>query len=217
LGWNTNIIRMAARLSLLSTLLLTACSVVGVRSGTEEPAYTVIGHQGPAEIRQYAPRIAAETTVETTSEVTARGIGFRRLAGYIFGANTTKTSIGMTAPVAQSSEKIAMTAPVAQDRTPAGWTIRFFMPAEYKLDTLPEPKDPAVRLITVPGQTIAVVRFTGSTAPDAVARQQSKLLTALANGKWQAAGPPVVWFYDPPWTLPFLRRNEVAVGVQPAG
>ena len=28
-----------------------------------------------------------------------------------------------------------------------------------------------------------------------------------------SGGDPVVWFYDPPWTLPPLRRNEVAVRV----
>jgi hypothetical protein len=123
----------------------------------------------------------------------------------------------MTAPVAQSSETIAMTAPVAQDHTPDGWTIRFFMPAHYTMETLPKPNDPSVRLVAVPGQTMAVIRFTGSTAPEAIASHQAELQQALATGTWRADGPPVAWFYDPPWTLPFFRRNEVAVPVQPAG
>jgi hypothetical protein len=208
---------MPGKPSLLATLLLTGCSVVGVRTGTEEPHYTVIGHQGPAEIRRYDARIAAETTVDTTDEIAARGTGFRRLAGYIFGANTTRTSIAMTAPVSQASEKIAMTAPVATNHDASGWTIRFFMPAGSTLETLPQPKDPAIRLVPIAPQTSAVIRFTGSTGPDAVATQQALLLNTLADGPWQPEGQPVAWFYDPPWTLPFFRRNEVAVPVQPAG
>jgi hypothetical protein len=203
--------------SILSSLVLGACSVVGVRDGTEEPRYTVIGRQGPAEIRQYGPRIAAEVTIATPSEVQARGDGFRTLAGYIFGANTGRASIAMTPPVAQSSETIAMTAPVSQDRTPQGWTVRFFMPAKYTMETLPKPKDPAISLVTVPGQTMAVIRFTGTTAPDAVATHQAELLAALKTGPWRPDGMPAAWFYDPPWTIPFLRRNEVAVAVVPAG
>ncbi len=173
----------------------------------------MIGHVGTVEIREYGPRTAAETTVQD-DEVAARGDGFRRLAAYIFGANTAKQSIAMTAPVAQSSETIAMTAPVDQRRDAAGaWTIRFFMPAQFTLDTLPKPNDPSVRLVSVPPQTYAVLRFTGSTAPDAVAARTSELLQTLAQGPWHTTGPTLAWFYDPPWTLPFLRRNEVAVPV----
>ena len=207
--------------AVLSGLLLGACSVVGVRSGTEEPGYRVLAQTGPAEIREYGPRIAAETTV-TGDEVAARSAGFRRLAGFIFGDNTTKGSIAMTAPVAQAAnrpanETIAMTAPVAQDRTPAGeWTIRFFMPAHYTLDSLPRPNDPAVRIVPVPPQTFAVLRFSGSIGPDAVARRQAELTQALAGTAWRVTGPPLAWFYDPPWTIPFLRRNEAAVPVERA-
>jgi hypothetical protein len=208
---------MAGKLfSVLTSLALGACSVIGVREGTEEPAYAVLGHEGAVEIRQYADRIAAETTV-AGDEISARGEGFRRLAGYIFGANTTRTSIAMTAPVAQAAEKIEMTAPVGQDRTAGGdWIIRFFMPARFTLETLPRPSNDSVRLVSVPGETMAVLRFSGSTGPEAVAAQQRALVDTLAGGRWIATGQPVAWFYDPPWTIPALRRNEVAAPVQPA-
>ena len=102
--------------ALLSGVLLAACSVIGVRAGTEEPKYDVVARQGTGasevEIRRYAPRLAAETTVAAASETAARSEGFRRLAGYIFGGNRGQAKIAMTAPVAQSPEKIAMTAPV---------------------------------------------------------------------------------------------------------
>jgi hypothetical protein len=151
----------------------------------------------------------------------ARSEGFRRLAGYIFGGNTTGAKVAMTAPVAQSSasgpaasQTIAMTAPVSQDRDAEGrWVVRFFMPAKYTLATLPTPNDARVRLVEVPPATMAVLRFTGSTSADAVAERQADLQAAVKDSQWQIAGPMLAWFYDPPWTIPALRRNEVAVAV----
>ena len=199
-------------LAALSSVGLAACSVVGIRE-TQEPAFTVIGQAGPAELRQYGPRVAAETTV-SADEIGARSAGFRRLAGYIFGGNTSKAQIAMTAPVAQASETIAMTAPVAKAKVADGaWLVRFFMPAGSTLETLPTPSDPAVKLVPVPAETVATLRFTGSTSPDAVREQQAALLKALSGSVWTPTGTVTAWFYDPPWTLPFLRRNEAVVTV----
>ena len=207
---------MAKILSLLSGLALGACSIVGVRAGTEEPHYEVTAHVGEVEIRSYASRLAAETSV-SADEMSARSAGFRRLANFIFGGNRSQETIEMTAPVGQSvagSETIAMTAPVEQDRDAAsGSVIRFYMPAKFTRATLPEPTDPAVRIVEVPAQTVAVLRFTGSTAPDAVAEEKAKLIQALIGSEWMPQGDPFAWFYDPPWTLPFLRRNETGVVV----
>ena len=204
-------------LALLSGLVVTACSAVGVRSGTEEPAYTVdttIGATGgEIEIRTYGPRLVAETFVEGDEE-TARNAGFRRLAAYIFGGNTARQDIAMTAPVAQTSEPIAMTAPVAQESVAAGrWRVRFFMPARYTMATLPRPNDLDVQIAEIPAQQVAVLRFSGDRSAAAVAVQQQRLLAALASTPWRAAGTPSAWFYDPPWTLSWLRRNEVSVPV----
>ena len=198
-------------MSLLGTLLVSACSVVGIRSGTEEPRFTVIERIGDAEVRQYAPRVAAETIVPGSAEA-ARGEGFRRLAGYIFGGNDGGARIAMTTPVAQADagQRIAMTAPVAEAPAgPAGWSIRFFLPAD--LADPPAPRDARVRIVTVPAETVAVLRFTGIATDSAIATQRTRLMTSL--GSWTADGPPMTWFYDPPWTLPPLRRNEVAVPV----
>jgi len=212
---------VASVLAALAALVLAGCSVVGVRSGTEEPRYSVVervrGVEG-VEIRRYAPRLAAETVV-AAGEEEARNVGFRRLAGYIFGDNRASETIAMTAPVAQEaadSEKIAMTAPVAQAPAPGaggGWVIRFFMPAKYTAGTLPVPTDPQVSIVEVPEETVAVRKFSGSRSPQAVAREAQILLDALGDSGWRADGPAVAWFYDPPWTLPFLRRNEVAIPV----
>ena len=222
---------------ILITLLAGIGQLVGIRAGTEQPPYEVVGRVGDAEIRRYAPQIAAEAVVEGPVE-TARNEGFRRVAGYIFGDNTAKASVAMTAPVVQGreaaggSQSIAMTAPVVQARAgrseaiamtspvvqqPAGaesWSIQFIMPSKYTLATLPQPNDPRVRLVEIPARTFAVVRFSGLGREDAVARHEKALDAALAGSSWRAVGEPVTWYYDPPWTVPFLRRNEVARPVE---
>lgn len=221
----------------LITLLAGVGQLVGIRAGTEQPPYEVVGRIGDAEIRRYAPQIAAEAVVEGPVE-TARNEGFRQVAGYIFGDNTAKASVAMTAPVVQGrepsggSQSIAMTAPVVQARAgrsesiamtspvvqqPAGaefWSIQFIMPSKYTMATLPQPNDPRVRLVEIPARTFAVVRFSGLGREDAVARHEKALDAALAGSSWRAVGEPVTWYYDPPWTVPFLRRNEVARPVE---
>ena len=130
-------------MALLASLATAACSVIGVRTGTEEPAYTVVGQAGAVEIRHYNARAAAETTVDA-GEMAARSEGFQRLAGYIFGRNAGAAKIEMTAPVAQSVT-VAMTAPVAQD----GPVVRFFLPATLTAATAPRPLDNRVRIVAV--------------------------------------------------------------------
>lgn len=192
-----------------------AGTIVGIRHGTEEPAYTVERRIGDVEIRSYGPRIAAQTAVDADEDA-ARNEGFRRLAGYIFGGNTTKAKIAMTAPVAQQNEKIAMTAPVATERAADGqWVIRFFMPSEYSLESLPTPNDSRVHLVTVPPDRVAVLRFAGMLTNRAVASRTGELLKLLRDNGIEPAGEPMGWFYDPPWTVPLLRRNEVVVSIGP--
>lgn len=194
-------------------------SAVGIRSGTEEPAYDIEEQTHGLEIRKYGPRIAAETTVSGDEE-RSRNTGFRRLAGYIFGGNVSKSKIAMTAPVTQqasedaANEKIAMTTPVSQASASGdSWTIRFYMPSKWTMQTLPTPKDPSVKIVEVPGETRAVLRYSGDRGHRAVAARTAELLNALEDTTWAPDGEPVSWFYDPPWTLPFFRRNEVAVPV----
>jgi hypothetical protein len=189
-------------------LVLAGCSVVGIRSGTEEPKYKVIATLGAVEVRKYSPRLAASTT-EPGDALTARYAGFRRLAAYIFGQN-----IAMTAPVAQA-QNIAMTAPVAQERAEGGWIVTFYMPAKYTVATLPKPVDPGVVIHEVPALTYAVYRFAGIPGAAPVETARVTLLKQLTGSDWVVEGPVVDWFYDPPWTLPWARRNEVAVPVAP--
>ena len=206
---------MLARIAAFAASLMVAgCSMLGDRSSTEEPAFDVVATVGALEIRRYGPRLAAETTLQADEE-TARNQGFRRLAGYIFGGNSGKAEIAMTAPVSQQAgSAIAMTAPVSQARDASGaWVVRFFLPRQWTMTTLPQPNDATVRLVTVPDETVAGLRVTGDRGAGAVAARQAELLRALQDSPWRAAGTPYGWFYDPPWTLPWLRRNEVVVSV----
>lgn len=184
------------------------------RADTEEPRFSVVDKIGVIEVRQYGPRLAAEVIVQGDEE-SARSAGFRQLADYIFGNNTARAEIAMTAPVAQErSEKIAMTAPVSQTRDASGWRVRFFMPSKYTRETLPQPNNPAVQIVEVPAETMAVLRFSNSRSAEAIAKQTAALLRGVDGSRWTVAGAPVTWLYDPPWTLPFFRRNEVAVPVR---
>jgi hypothetical protein len=203
--------------SIVLAFLLSACSVFGVRSGTEQAPYTVVAHLDEnTEVRRYPPQLVAETSVTAPDESSARNKAFRALFDYISGANRSQTKVAMTAPVetAAKAEKIAMTVPVETKAQATGpYVMRFFLPAGYTLETAPQPTNPDVRIFEVPGRTVAVLRFSGSRGSDNVARHQSELDTVLDGSGWRPAGEPFSMFYDPPWTIPFLRRNEVAVPV----
>jgi hypothetical protein len=195
-------------------------STFGINTGTEQPKYEVIERLGNSvEIRRYAPRIAAEATTDVTKSGNPRGEAFRIVAAYIFGANKGKKNIDMTSPVEveTTGEKIGMTAPVEVSKSKKRLTMRFFMPTQYSRDELPEPADSRVRLVDVPSETNAVLRFTGSTDDAAVSARTTELLKLLEETNWTAAGTPTAFFYNPPWTIPFLRRNEITVVVSKRG
>lgn len=203
---------MLSRIAATATQLVEAAGgIVGIRTGTEEPFYLTEGRVGRAEIRRYGPRIAAQTAVSGSGQE-ARSAGFRRLARYIFGGNHRETPM----LVEQRGEQIAMTAPVAQSFHGVDSVIRFYMPSKWSMDTLPEPDDGSITVLEVPGERYAVLRFSGDRSPAAVTAKSAELLTELrdnaaGDSAMQPDGDPVAWFYDPPWTLPMRRRNEVAV------
>jgi hypothetical protein len=192
-----------------------ALSLVGVRV-LEEPAFTVIERLAlDLEVRAYAPRLAAETVIDGATGWEARREGFRRLARYIFGANQAGAGIAMTAPVAaREGTRMAMTVPVAAATDQArAMVMRFFLPRALTADRAPEPTDPRVRLATHPARQMAVLRWAGAIGPDATRAMEQQLLARLAPTRWQPDGAPESWFYDPPSTPFFLRRNEAVVPV----
>jgi hypothetical protein len=181
---------------------------------TEEAAYTVVTTDGAFEIRDYAPHVVAETLVEGNLEE-AGNTAFNRLFRYISGGNRSREKVAMTAPVAQQpqGEKIAMTAPVAQQRVREQWAVSFMMPATYTLETLPAPEDPQVTLRQVPARRIAAVRYSGSWSEKGYLRHKSELESWMRGKGLAAAGEPQWARYNSPFTLWFLRRNEILIPV----
>lgn len=195
----------------------------------EEPAFDLLDKADRIEVRQYRPLIVAEAFVEGDMDA-ASNAGFRLIADYIFGNNRSvrgtpdkpAEKIAMTAPVAiEPAEKIAMTAPVtvepqssASDTMKAGrWRVHFVMPAEYSMATLPRPVNPAVTLREVPGKRYAVLVFSGLAREAKVQENTGELLAWLKARNLKPLAAPQLARYNPPWTLPFLRRNEILVEI----
>ena len=182
---------------------------------TEQPKYTASQQSGAMEVRRYPPMVAAEVQVTGDREA-AVNAGFRLLAGYIFGGNTARQSIAMTAPVIQAprkGESIAMTAPVVQSGSEGAWTVRFIMPSAYTLKTLPVPVNPKVQLVPLAPASFAAIRFSGLAHEDQITRMTQTLEAYMQQRHLKATGPASVARYDPPWTLWFMRRNEILIPI----
>ena len=182
----------------------------------EQPNYRVEKVYGSFEVRVYESTIVAETVV-TGAFGDGTNEGFRRLAGYIFGANDGGRKIAMTAPVGATparGTKIAMTAPVGSEKAPSGWVVTFTMPSSLTIRTLPVPDDARVRLRELPTRRVAAARFSGTWGAERFETISTKLAAdAKGAGLLPAGGPPVFARYDPPWTPWFLRRNEVLIAL----
>jgi len=183
----------------------------------EEPMYTIKEQERNLEIRDYPALVAAEVTV-CGERFAAATSGFRLLAAYIFGGNQRRQQINMTAPVIQSQateELIPMTAPVIQTAPGENqWMIRFMMPSLYSLDTLPTPDDQRVHLITLPPTRFAVIRFPGLAKERDIKNKTSELYAFIAFHHLSCSGSPTLARYNPPWTLWFMRRNEIMIPLQ---
>ena len=207
-----------ALVAVVIILLQSGCSLMGIRS-TEEPNYSVLQNENRFEVREYESLVIAETLVDA-SFADAGNIAFKRLFGYISGDNEAASEISMTAPVMaldenrSGAEKISMTAPVTGQETAQGWRFAFVLPSNYTLATAPIPGNPRVSLRQVPARTVAVVRYTGSWNETAYEENLELLQNWMRQNQLDEDSLPRVAGYDPPWTLPFLRRNEVMIDIK---
>lgn len=199
-------------------LYLVGCSVVGIQSDIEQPPYeVVVSLSEDIEIRQYAKRIAVEATVIAEDSDDVRNAAFRVLFDYISGANLANAEISMTAPVeiTSASQRIEMTAPVESQIGENGtMTMRFFLPKRFTPESAPKPTDDRVRLVLMPEQRFAVLTFSGSRNQQVLSAREEQLRAALKARDINPGISARAFFYDPPWTLPWLRRNEVAIDVK---
>jgi hypothetical protein len=198
-------------------LILVVWSLWGYFSSrVEQASYSVVKKADGYEIRNYPAHIVAQTTVQGTYQDSLNQ-GFRLVAGYIFGGNTKKESIAMTAPVtaqAGASQTIAMTAPVTANVDGNSHTISFGMPRSYTLATLPTPNDSRVKLVQVPAQKMAVLQFSWYATDARVQTMEQQLLADLARDQVTVTGVPQYAGYNAPWTPPWMTRNEVLVEIK---
>jgi len=204
---------MKRMIRIFSTALLMLTGVVDAMA-IEEAPYKVVKTAGIFELRDYAPHILAETVVEGSLE-DAGNKAFRRLFRYISGENRSRDTIAMTAPVSQQpeGEKITMTAPVGQQAVEGKWAVSFMMPASYTLETLPVPTDPGVTLRQVAARRLAAVRYSGLWSEKNYLRYKGELESWLRDNGLTVTGEPVWARYNPPFTLWFMRRNEILIPV----
>lgn len=183
-------------------LLQYACSLLlmgfsNMAHSVEEPSYRLLDQIGHIEIRHYDSVVQASTTLADSGKTSD---GFRRLAGFIFGNNA-------------AEQKISMTAPVQETLGGATTEMAFTMPAAYSMESLPIPNDSRVTLSEIPPRTVAVISFSGWATRGKVDRYQTQLAEMLQSMQIDAIGVPVLNQYNPPWTLPFLRRNEIMLEI----
>ena len=188
-------------------------------SRVEQADYTVIEIKDGYEIREYPAHIVAQTTVKGSYGESMNN-GFRIVAGYIFGGNTKKESIAMTAPVVSQSgkgekisESIAMTVPVVATTEGDSQIISFGMPRSYALETLPTPNDPRVKIVMIPTKKYAVLQFSWYRSDARVKNMQEKLASALVRDGVATKGSTAYAGYNAPWTPPWMNRNEVLVEI----
>jgi hypothetical protein len=199
-------------------LLVITLTFTGAVMATEEPQFSVLEKTPPFELRSYAPMILAEVKVEGDLDE-ASSQGFRLIAAYIFGQNQVSEKIAMTTPVAiegqtPKSAKIAMTSPVSIESNAGQWIVSFVMPAQYTMESLPKPLNSKVQLRQIPAVKRAVINFSGFYNANKVAERTLELEEWMKTKNLQATSAPKFARYNPPWTLPFMRRNEIMIDVR---
>ena len=195
-------------------ILIGAISIGPIMSNVETPGYEVMQSQDKIEIRQFKPMVIAEVKISGHREK-AISEGFRVLADYIFGNNIVQQTIAMTAPVQQqASRKIAMTSPTQLQSEKDSWLVSFVMPSEYSLDTLPKPTNNRINIKRIPSKKFVTITFSGTNSNENLKIHEKKLEKFIRAKNISVTGTSKYAFYNPPWTLPLMRRNEVMIEVQ---
>jgi hypothetical protein len=199
---------------LITAILLLLLTGATTAMATEEAPYTVLKSDDIFELREYPPQILAEIIVDGDLEG-AGNKAFRQLFRYISGDNKSRDKIAMTAPVSQEQkgEKISMTAPVSQQSVQGKWAVSFMMPASYTMKTLPTPDDPNIKLRQIPARRVAAVRYSGFWSEAKYLLHKEKLEKWIKDNRFTVTGEPVWARYNPPFTLWFMRRNEILIPV----
>jgi len=184
---------------------------------TDEPKFTLVLKEDKFEIREYAPKIIAQVKVYGDFD-DASSKGFKILADYIFGNNESidgNSRIEMTAPVEMEavSQKIDMTTPILTEGNNNTWVISFIMPDNFTLATLPKPNNKEIKIISLPREKYAVIVFSGLIRESSYQEKENLLNKFIKEKNLNTSGEIKIARYNPPWTLPFFRRNELMIKV----
>ena len=186
----------------LGTLSLISIIILNKAMAIETPKHTLIKKENGFEIREYEPMIIAKTSVRSDYS-DAASTGFRRIASYIFGANSASMSIEMTAPVLTN-------APDPEDI----YEIQFVMPSEHSMEDLPQPNSQNVTLKKVNLGRTAVLRFGGWATEERASKYKDKLRDLLAANGYTSKETFMVAQYNSPWAIPPFRKNEIIVQIK---
>ncbi len=184
---------------------------------TDEPEYRLLMKEDKFEIREYLPKIVAQVKVFGDFD-NASSKGFKILADYIFGNNVSvdgNSKIEMTAPVEMEpiSQKIDMSKPVLTEGNDNNWIVSFIMPDEFTLATLPKPNNKQIKIFSLPKEKYAVIVFSGLVRESSYLEKENLLIQFIEENKLKTSGEIKIARYNPPWTLPFFRRNELMIKV----
>lgn len=166
----------------------------------EQPFYTVVKTTEEYEIRDYAPMTLASRMMGPKNESLTQRSGrtFNALAGFLFGKNNESMSMEMTSPVFMQKgeeEKMSFVIPKSVD--------------------VPTPTDSSVTIEQVDAVRVAVRQFPGFATNKEVDLQKSELVQALAADGIQLPVDVTVTVaqYNPPLTIPTVRKNEVLIKI----
>ena len=205
--------KLATALAQVGDAALSVVAPSIARSRSDQPRHTVEIDEAPFQVRRYAPMLVAEVTV-AGERSDAADKGFRALADYIFANKREGPEIAMTTPVIQAAEGADALMTVSGGGTAAGrYTVRFMMPHEWTKETLPAPSNPDVSIHTVPERVMAVATFSGRATDETVRAQAEALKRFMERRDLRHDGTVEYAYYDPPFTPPPLRRNELLMGV----
>ena len=185
----------------------------------EKPKYEVLYEDGNIEYRLYESYLVAQTDVVVEGSYnSASNEGFRRLFKYITGDNTSGSDIAMTAPVqmnmADAGQKIAMTAPVQQVTTGDSLNVAFMLPSKFSMETSPVPTDDRVSIKQIPARVMAVIRYSGRWTEKNRSKSEFRLRENLKSHGISSVSGAETAAYNPPFTPPFMRRNEILLEVE---
>ena len=162
----------------------------------EGPKYEVVKHFDNFEVRKYDPMNIVYTNVGSDH------YGFKSLAEYIgvYGQpkNESNMKIPMSVPV--------ITGPFIEGETKKG--MAFYVPDKFS--PMPAPTSENVHTATSEPVIMAIYKFSGSYGPDNVQPKVEEFEKIMEQNSIEKLNENwVLARYNPPWTLWFMRTNEI--------